>query len=123
MGRILLLGALVAAALGCDKAPTQSREGSCDARSVCGDFPGPTPGERGFCAEALADPACGPVYRIALGCVQQREACTTDGQRDVAVTEAACASEVAAALVNPACQAILAILDRDAGATDDAAAP
>ena len=54
MLRAVLLTVLVAAPLGCDKAPAQSREGSCDARSVCGDFPGPTPGERGFCAEALA---------------------------------------------------------------------
>jgi hypothetical protein len=117
MFRTVLLTVLVAAPVGCDKAPTQSREGSCDARSVCGDLPGPTPGEQGFCAEALADPACQPAYRVALACVQQHEACTTDGQRDVAMTEAACAAVVAAALVTPAC---LVIVGQDAGATDAA---
>jgi len=120
MRRTVLLVTLVAGALGCDKGVTPSLEGSCDASSVCGDFAGPTPGERGFCAEALADPACEPAYRVALRCVQQHEACTTDGQRDVAMTEAACASVVAAALVTPAC---LAIVEQDAGATDDAATP
>ena len=122
MRRTLLLGALIAAALGCDKSATPSREGSCDARSICGDLPGPTPGERGFCAEALADPTCEPAYRIALRCVQQHEACTTDGQRDVAMTEAACASVVAAALVTPACLVIVGQdVGQDAGATEDAA--
>lgn len=111
---------MLCAALGCGEGKTSARAGSCQARSVCGDLAGPTPGELGHCAEALADPSCGPAYALALACVQQHEACTTDGQRDVPMTEDACAQQVAAALVTPAC---LAILDQDAGTPDDAAVP
>jgi hypothetical protein len=120
MRRTVGLCILLGAALGCGETKTPAREGSCEARSVCGDLAGPTPGELGHCAEALADPSCGPAYALALACVQQHEACTTDGRRDVAMTEDACAKQVAAALVTPACQAIL---NQDAGATDDATAP
>ena len=115
MRRTILFLVLLAPACGSEKPATPPHAGSCEARSICGEVPGPTPGEQGFCAEALADPACEPTYRIALDCVQQHEACTTDGRRDVPMTEAACASEVAAALVTPACQAIL---EQDAGVTD-----
>lgn len=117
MWRMASVVVLVASTLGCDKA-VQPREARCERRSVCGDQAGPTPGDQGYCAEALADPTCGPPYLIALACVQQREACTTDGRRDVVATDDACAAEVAAALVNPAC---LIILGQDAGIDSDAA--
>ena len=113
---VFLAGTMIACS-GVSK-PVSPPMAFCETPSVCNGGPTPTPGHSGHCAEALSDPVCAPAYQKALACVQAREACTTDGRTDIAVTDDACASEIAAAFNDPSC---FAILDQDAGVgADDA---
>ena len=118
---VFLAGAVIAFSTcsGISK-PAATAPAVCERPSVCGAGPPPTPGNRDHCAEALIDPGCGPVYQIALACVQKHEACTTDGRTDVAITDDACAAELAAAFNTPSCFAILGQDALDGGDADAA---
>ena len=89
----------------------------CGVPSICGvNNPSPTPGGRDHCVEAMNDPVCAPDYQVALACVQQHQACSTDGRGDLGATDAACASVIAAMFANATCLAILDQVPGDAGA-------